>query len=423
MKVAAPVSAVTEKALRSRMVPAKAVDYIARRMAEMPHEYTPAVVIVSDVAMVVIAIVAVAQRDGFFPPGVALLGGLITILPLVAMLFRKDFIPTRGQMFFRLSAGAIVGASLILLEPAYADVAPFILVLIVGEIAAMASVRVSLLVAAVAVAALIVPALLGRLEFVPVYITVTALGWLIGFVLQTQLRLLEQERLAQLTRADQAASAERQRISREVHDVVAHSLSVTMLHLTAARRALQEDNDTAEAIDALIDAERLGRQAMSDIRRTVGLLREGPADHAPEPGVGDIGTLIDDFVRAGLPVESAIRGNSKLVPDTVGLCLYRITQESLANVAKHASGARTRITLKMGSTGSTLIIGNDLPRKVFGQQSQGGSGLIGMQQRARLVGGTLTAGRTRDSWQVRADIPYQPENSAAGHTCTFGEWR
>ncbi|MBD0322893.1 MAG: hypothetical protein ICV72_05830 [Aldersonia sp.] len=414
------MSAVVDRALHSRAVPAKVVHYVSRRMTAMPHEYSPVVVCVSDLAMLIVTIAAVAQRDGFFPPSLALLGGLITLAPMASMLLLIDFVPSKRGMLTVHSAGAIIGASLILLEPAHADVAPFTFVLIVGEIAAMSSVRISLLVAALALTALAVPALLGNLEFAPVYIMMTALGWLVGFIVRTQSQLLEQERVAQRTRAEQAASEERRRILREVHDVVAHSLSVTMLHLTAARRALQEDGDSAEAIEALVDAERLGRQAMGDIRRTVDLLRAGPADQAPKPGIADIESLVADFSHAGLPVHYVVRGEAAPVSPTVELCLYRIVQESLANVAKQAPGARTHVTLNIGPTGSTLTIENELSNKGALQQRQGGSGLVGMRQRAQLVGGRLAAGRTRSGWRVRAEIPHQGDNSGIDHECIFG---
>ena len=114
------------------------------------------------------------------------------------------------------------------------------------------------------------------------------LGMFVGVLLQYQRRFLYQERENQAIRSGKAADEERRRIAREVHDVIAHSLSITLLHLTAARRALQTDDDPTEAVEALVEAERLGRQAMADIRRTVGMLDAGPAQMAPEPGAADI---------------------------------------------------------------------------------------------------------------------------------------
>ncbi|WP_245672556.1 sensor histidine kinase [Aldersonia kunmingensis] len=419
MNIAAPVRARTERVLQSRMMPAKIVDYIYRRMAAMPHEYPPIVVIVSDVAMIVVTIVAVGQR-GWPPPVVTLVGGVVALAPLVAMLARKNFVPTKARMLVTLTAAAILGASLIMVEPAQADVTPFILVLIAGEVSAMARPRVSLAVGAVAILAVVIPASLGRLEYAPVYIMMVATGWFVGFILQTQLRLLEQERATQKARAEQAASDERQRIAREVHDVVAHSLSVTLLHLTGARRALQEDGDIEEAIDALKDAEQLGRQSMSDIRRTVGLLDNAPSKHTPEPGVADIDALVSDFVRAGMPVAYFVRGDATAVSAATGLCLYRIMQESLANVAKHAPGAKVHAALRITSVIATMTVTNDLPRRATHKELRGGSGIRGMQHRAEALGGQLTAEPTKHGWCVTAEIPFAPHDPDYANCWLFG---
>ena len=106
------------------------------------------------------------------------------------------------------------------------------------------------------------------------------MGWLVGYLMHTQRRLMIEQEGAQAALAEHAAGDERRRIAREVHDVIAHSLSITLLHLTGARRGLQQDGDIDEAVDALEQAEQLGRQAMGDIRRTVGLLDSAPHAHA-----------------------------------------------------------------------------------------------------------------------------------------------
>ena len=169
------------------------------------------------------------------------------------------------------------------------------------------------------------------------YLGFVAVGWLLGYLMRTQRLLLAEQIEAQEMLAEHAAADERRRIAREVHDVIAHSLSVTLLHVTGARRALQQDRDVDDAVEALEQAERLGRQAMADIRRTVGLLDRGPTKTTPEPGIDDIGVLVDDFARAGLDVTLRIDGATQRVSAAVGLALYRITQESLANIAKHAA--------------------------------------------------------------------------------------
>jgi signal transduction histidine kinase len=170
--------------------------------------------------------------------------------------------------------------------------------------------------------------------------SVTAIGWLVGYLLDTQqLQLIEQRR-AHEALAEHAAADERRRIAHEVHDVIAHSLSVTLLHVTGARRVLQQSRDVDDAVESLEQAERLGRQAMADIRRAVGLLDGGPMKITPEPGIDDIGVLVADFERAGLDVTVCIDGPTERVSAAVGLALYRITRESLANIAKHAPDSK-----------------------------------------------------------------------------------
>jgi signal transduction histidine kinase len=162
---------------------------------------------------------------------------------------------------------------------------------------------------------------------VALYLSFIAMGWLIGYLMRSQQLLMIKQSQAQAALAEHAAADERRRIAREVHDVIAHSLSVTLLHVTGARRGLQEDRDIDDAVDALEGAERLGRQAMADIRRTVGLLDDAPMKISPEPGVDDIGRLVDDFRRAGLNVSMRTDGSTERVSAAVGLALYRITQD------------------------------------------------------------------------------------------------
>jgi signal transduction histidine kinase len=233
--------------------------------------------------------------------------------------------------------------------------------------------------------------------------------WLTVRTIHAQQRLLAELRVAQAELASQAAAAERRRIVREIHDVVAHSLAVTMLHLTGARHVLRRDPE--RAAEALAEAERLGRQSLADVRRTVGLLEsDGRAQAgaaAPLPGAADIQTLVADYRRAGLDVELGVRGDPSDLTAATGLGLYRIVQEALANVAKHAPGASVRVELAIeagvelrvrdsGRSGGTPIIRSD---------GGAGLGIHGMRERAILLGGTLHAGPDGDGWAVRCSLP------------------
>ena len=174
--------------------------------------------------------------------------------------------------------------------------------------------------------------------------------------------------------------------------------------MTGARRGLQQDRDVDEAVDALEQAERLGRQAMADIRRTVGLLDGAVGKVAPEPGAADIPTLVDDFVRAGLTVSLDVSGPQDRISAAGGLALYRIAQESLANIAKHAPDAPADMKLTVLQDFAMLTVANRLPVPVAAHPMDG-RGMRGMRQRVELLDGTITAGPAGDGWIVRATIP------------------
>jgi signal transduction histidine kinase len=243
-------------------------------------------------------------------------------------------------------------------------------------------------------------------------------AWVVGIVFQRQVRLITQLRAAQAELADKAATDERQRIAREVHDVIAHSLTVTMLHLTGARLTLEHDpRATTEAMAALEEAERLGRQSLTEIRRTVGLLTADPDDAAtaPLPGTTDLPELVASYAGAGLPVTLTTAGDPGGVTLAAGLGLYRIVQESLTNVAKHAPGAATMVDVVYGTETIDVTVTNEcdaaMPRRAT--LAQGGHGIAGMRQRAQLLGGTLTASATPDGtrWSVEGLLPKTPRTS------------
>ncbi len=294
--------------------------------------------------------------------------------------------------------------------PIHADLAPVLLVLMVLSIATLSSVMGGFLAAGSAAALLLTASTLHRLDAVVLYLGFVAAGWLLGYLMRTQRLLLTEQIQAQEALAEHAVADERRRIAREVHDVIAHSLSVTLLHVTGARRVLQQDRDVDDAVEALQQAERLGRQAMADIRRTVGLLDNAPTKSAqttPEPGVDDIATLVEDFQRAGLAVTLCIDGSTQRVSAAVGLALYRITQESLSNIAKHAPDSKSTVGLTVSTVSATLAVNDRLPATVAAAPSSEGRGLRGMRQRVELLGGAIDVGPTADGWSVCAEIPLQ----------------
>ena len=291
--------------------------------------------------------------------------------------------------------------------PVRADFAPALLVLMVGGVGTLTSASVGFVAAVSAAALLLAASALHRLDAVALYLGFVAAGWLIGNLMRTQRHLMAEQIRAQEALAAHAAADERRRIAREVHDVIAHSLSVTLLHVTGARRVLQQDRDVDEAVEALEQAERLGRHAMADIRRTVGLLDHSPIKTTPEPGIDDIDVLVADFQRAGLDVTLCVEGFTHHVSAAVGLALYRITQESLANIAKHAPESKATVVLDISETTARLAVANQLPATVSGTRSPEGRGVRGMRQRIELLGGAVDVGPTHDEWSVRAEIPLQ----------------
>jgi signal transduction histidine kinase len=200
--------------------------------------------------------------------------------------------------------------------------------------------------------------------------------------------------------ARQAVAEERRQVARDVHDVVAHTLAITMLHITAARMAVRRSSPV-EAEEALSEAERHGRASLADIRRIVRVLRadESPVDPA-QPGLADVEALAASYRAAGLPVRLSLT-----VPEDPGtaaqLAVYRVLQEALANAARHGSGPAT-VDLAVSGGTVTLTVGNPVSEEI---QPGRGSGLLGMRERIGAAGGTVDAGVRDGSWVVRAVVP------------------
>jgi signal transduction histidine kinase len=207
-------------------------------------------------------------------------------------------------------------------------------------------------------------------------------------------------RAAQAGLAERAQAEERSRIARELHDVIAHSLTVSLLHVTSARLALDEDRE--EAARALEEAERLGRQSLDEARHAVGLLRaDGRSDpNMPLPGSVDVPALVERFRAAGADVRSTVTGDLSVLPGTVGLATYRILQESLTNALKHAPRASSVVAVTVDDRSVRLSVNTSGPP---GHGS--GLGLVGMRERAESLGGRFSAGPGGSGWLVTAEIP------------------
>jgi signal transduction histidine kinase len=246
---------------------------------------------------------------------------------------------------------------------------------------------------------------------VAVALWVVAIGfiWVVGRAVARQERLVVELEGTRRQLAQQALLAERRRIARDVHDFVGHGLAAVMLQVTSARHVLRRDVDAAE--EALRSAEEVGRRSMQELRRTVTLLRseDEAGVAAPVPTASEIPTLVEQARAGGLAVDLHTRGDLARIPAGVGLALYRIAQEALANAARHAPRARTMLELELANGRVALLAETSGPvvAKPASERVRPHYGLIGMQERATALGGEFAAGPTRHGWRVRCELPVE----------------
>ncbi len=235
-------------------------------------------------------------------------------------------------------------------------------------------------------------------------------AWGLGYALRGRRQQVEElaDRSARLERerehrARAAVAAERGRIARELHDVVAHSLSVMVVQAQAADRVLEGEQPSAR--EAMRSVHATGRQALVEMRRLVGLLRESTElELAPQPGLGRLDELVEQMRAAGMPVELTIEGDQRALTPGVDLSAYRIVQEALTNVLKHAGDARAQVAVRFGVDEVELEVVDD--GRGPHHAANGGHGLVGMSERVALYGGTLDYGaHDGRGFRVRARLP------------------
>jgi signal transduction histidine kinase len=237
--------------------------------------------------------------------------------------------------------------------------------------------------------------------------------WCIGRILRRERRLVAALTEAQDRLAVAASAAERQRIARDVHDVVGHSLTVMLLNVSGARRVLTRD--PAAAAEALDRAEQAGRGSLQSVRAIVGLLRTpDEAGAEPRPGAADIVGLVDTAAAAGLPVRAQVAGDLEAIDPYAGLAAYRLVQEALANVEHHAPGADVVVRVVNDNDRLTVSVRNGRARHTPPPPAgRGGTGLDGMRQRVAAVGGAVAAGPMGDGWVVEGSIPIGRSDATA----------
>jgi signal transduction histidine kinase len=383
-----------------------------RRRARLP-------VCVTLVATEVGFAVTARPHPGLTGAGLAVAGAALALAAgIVGALYLSDQSwPQLGALAL-LTAGAVV---LMWLQPGEAA-GPLALLLASAITARRVRHRPVLLIPAVGLLALAVLALTGRhrplLDSLPIAIVVMV-ACVFGILFQRlrdankqAQRLLERLEESRGAEARAAALAERQRLAREIHDVLAHSLSGLILQLEGARMLAETDPSDPRLPATVGRAHHLARDGLGEARRAIGLLRDGEL-----PGPAALGTLTSQFQRdSGIPCSFQTAGQPAEMHPDARLALYRVTQEALTNVVKHTDSARVEVHLAYGADGARLTIedfradGADGAAAACGGRPGGpaagdGHGLTGMRERAELLGGTLTAEPTAAGFRVELQLP------------------
>ena len=231
--------------------------------------------------------------------------------------------------------------------------------------------------------------------------------WVAGRAIRRR-RLSERRLEREKSAAEHTIAEERARIARELHDVVAHAISVIVLQARGGRRLLDtEPEDTREALDTI---ERSAQHALVEMRRLVGMLRESDEQLvlAPQPSLSHLDALLEEVRTAGLPVDLVVEGEAVELPPGIDLSAYRIVQEALTNALKHAGPARARVRLRYELHSLEVEVTDDGVANVNG--SGEGHGLAGIRERVAVYGGELEAGqRAEGGYALRARLPYASE--------------
>ena len=241
---------------------------------------------------------------------------------------------------------------------------------------------------------------------------ILTLAWFFGAALGSRTeqarelsRRVEAAERDRATAAERATAEERARIARELHDVVAHSVSVMVVQTSGVRRLLKEEQHRER--EALMSVEQIGRQALTEMRRMLGVMRSGgdpPAALTPQPGLQHLDRLIAQVEEAGMPVTLRVEGDRPELSPGIDLSAYRIVQEGLTNALKHAKGAHAEVLVRYIDSSVQLEIADD--GQGVPSRDGMGHGLVGMRERVALYGGTIEAGpRDGGGFLLRARLP------------------
>jgi signal transduction histidine kinase len=241
------------------------------------------------------------------------------------------------------------------------------------------------------------------------------IGWLVGVVVRVVQLYREERRVAAAQLASRVVADERNRISRELHDVIGHSLSVMTVQTSAVRRRLApEQTDEREALESV---ESVGREALAEMRRMVGVLRQADdtlgQPQEPAPSLAQVGSLAETVRAAGLPVTVAVSGRVRALPPGADLTAYRVVQEGLTNALRHGRGSHSaQVDIVYGDHALALAVRNDGAPSVGDGGRTGtapeGSGLVGMRERVAAYGGSMVARhRAEGGFELLVRLPLE----------------
>lgn len=237
-----------------------------------------------------------------------------------------------------------------------------------------------------------------------------ALPVILGYGVRTRRAYVAQLHEQSKLLAREAAADERTAIARELHDVIAHSLSVMVLQATAGRRLARRDPANAAAAFEVI--EQTGRDALSDLRRAIGVLKTDSVEAAwlaPQPSLLQLGALVDQVRKAGVSVRVSIDGTQRPLAPGVELSAYRIVQESLTNMLRHSGADDAVVAIRYGLDDLTVEVTDNGRTGTI--PSGDGGGLTGMRERVALLHGDFRAGSTVDGFTVTARLPLEPRTA------------
>jgi signal transduction histidine kinase len=392
---------------------------LARRLTA--HRFTQAQLVILDVATVVLITVVFELFRPLHSPTLSgtawdTAGWAAYVVASVAVLFRRRL--PRGTLAIVMSVAVLA----LCLRRGAPDT--FYVVLALYSVVAVSSRRAGLVVVSLTAAAILAATIAGGgdivVELVIGDVAVVLVGWLAGENTRASRVYAGQqaERAAEKVAAAEAAAAEevrraladeRAQIARELHDIVAHAMSVIAVRSGVARMVI--DSDPGQAREALAIIETTTRRSLREMRLLVSMLRDAEdhdAELSPVPGLGDLDRLVADTAAAGVAVDVDIDGTVRALSPAADLSAYRIVQEALTNVVRHAGPTHALVRISYRSGEVSIEVSDDGPRgQAPARASRAGSGhgLIGMRERAALFGGQLAAGPDAAGFRVRASIP------------------